>query len=161
MTLQTPSILGPTEGEHWHFLNGLMSIKADGAQTDGAMTALVFEGRRGFGPPLHSHDIEEELFHVLEGEIRFTTGDISEVVGEGGTVFLPKQRPHQFQVLSATAKMFQVTTPAQFGDFVRKLGTPAESATVPEPTEVDGARVAEICAQFQIQVLGPPPPPLD
>ena len=57
--------------------------------------------------------------------------------------------------------MFQVTTPAQFGDFVRKLGTPAESATVPEPTEVDGARVAEICAQFQIQVLGPPPPPLD
>ena len=26
---------------------------------------------------------------------------------------------------------------------------------------VPGARVAEVCAQFQIQVLGPPPPPLD
>ena len=134
-----------------------MSIKADGERTDGALTALVFEGRRGFGPPLHSHDIEEELFHVLEGEVRFTTGE----VGEGGTVFLPKQRPHQFQVLSPTARMFQVTTPAQFGDFVRQLGTPAESASVPDPVEIDGARVAEVCAQFRIQVLGPPPPPLD
>ena len=40
-------------------------------------------------------------------------------------MFLPKQRAHQFQVLS------------------------------------DTAGVAEVCAQFQIQVLGPPPPPLD
>ncbi len=83
------------------------------------------------------------------------------MVGEGGTVFLPKQRPHQFQVLSATARVFQVTTPAQFDDFVRTLGTPADEPVLPEPTEVDGARVAEVCAQFQIQVLGPPPPPLD
>ncbi len=161
MTLQTPLVLGPGEGEHWHFLNTLQTLLVGGDHTDGAMTALEFEGRRGFGPPLHSHDVEDELFRVLTGEVRFVCGDVEEVVGEGGTVFLPKQRPHQFQVLSPTARVFQVTTPAQFDDFVRTLGEPAGTAELPEPSEVDGQRVAEVCAQFQIQVLGPPPPPLD
>lgn len=86
---------------------------------------------------------------------------MDEVVGVGGTVFLPKQQPHQFQVLSPTARVFQVTTPAQFDDFVRSLGTPAADARLPEPAEVDGARVAEVAAQFRIQLLGPPPAPLD
>lgn len=161
MTLQTPLVLGKDEGEHWHFLNTLQTLKVDGAHTDGALTALEFTGPRGFGPPLHSHDVEDELFHVLEGEVRFVSGDVQTVASEGGVVFLPKQRPHQFQVLSETARVFQVTTPAQFGDFVRTLGTPADRPELPEPAEVDGARVAEVCAQFQIQVLGPPPPPLD
>lgn len=161
MTLQTPLILGPGQGEHWHFLNTLQTLKVGGQHTQGALTALEFTGPRGFGPPLHSHDVEDELFYVLEGEVRFTTGDVDEVVGEGGTVFLPKQQPHQFQVLSPTARVFQVTTPAQFDDFVRTLGTPAEAAVLPEPAEVDGARVAEVCGQFQIQLLGPPPAPLD
>jgi len=161
MTLQNPSVLGPGEGEHWHFLNTLQTLKVDGPQTDGAFTALEFLGTRGFGPPLHSHDVEDELFYVLDGEVRFTSGEVETVGGVGTTVFLPKQRPHQFQVLSETARVFQVTTPAQFGDFVRTLGTPAEAAALPTPVEIDGARVAEVCAQFQIQVLGPPPPPLD
>ncbi|GAA1446257.1 cupin domain-containing protein [Mycobacterium cookii] len=161
MTLQTPQVLGPGEGEHWHFLNTLQTLLVGGDDTDGAMTALEFEARRGFGPPLHSHDLEDELFRVLAGEVRFVSGDVEAVVGEGATVFLPKQRPHQFQVLSPTARVFQVTTPAQFDDFVRTLGEPAEAPGLPEPTEVDGERVAQVCAQFQIQVLGPPPPPLD
>ncbi len=161
MSLQAPLVLHAGDGEHWHFLNTLQTIKVDGQRTDGAMTAVEFTGPRGFGPPLHSHDLEDELFHVLDGEIRFTTGDVSEVVGQGGTVFLPKQQPHQFQVLSSSARVFQVTTPAQFDDFVRTLGTSAPTADLPVPTDVDGARVAEVCAQFRIQVLGPPPPPLD
>ncbi|WP_164478693.1 hypothetical protein [Mycolicibacterium stellerae] len=38
-------------------------------------------------------------------------------------------------------------------------GEPTESRTMPEPTDIDLARVAEVCAQFDIQVLGPPPAP--
>ncbi len=55
-------------------------------------------GRRQHRP--HSHDVEDELFYVLEGEVRSTTGDIEAVVTQGGTVSLPKQQAHQFQVLS-------------------------------------------------------------
>ena len=32
---------------------------------------------------------------------------------------------------------------------------------IPEPEEIDPGHVAEVCAQFGIQVLGPPPEPVD
>ncbi|MDP9428157.1 MAG: hypothetical protein M3Q47_04445 [Actinomycetota bacterium] len=69
---------------------------------------------------------------------------------------LPKLLPHQFQVLSETARIFQVSTPAQFEQFVGGLGRPLDFPVLPEPVEIDGARVAEVCAQFQTEVLGPP-----
>jgi hypothetical protein len=124
------------------------------------LSCVEFLAPRGFGPPLHRHDVEDELFYVADGEIRFTAGDADQVVTTGGTVWLPKLLPHQFQVLSDTARIFQVTTPAQFEEFVAALGVPAEQAVLPEPVEIDGGRVAEVCAEFQIEVLGPPPPPL-
>jgi hypothetical protein len=34
-----------------------------------------------------------------------------------------------------------------------------ESAVLPEPAEIDGERLAKVCAEFQIEVLGPPLPP--
>ena len=36
-----------------------------------------------------------------------------------------------------------------------------DHAGLPEPVEIDPARVAEVCAEYQIEILGPPPPPLD
>lgn len=161
MTLQAPLILASDQGEHFHFLNNLFTTKVDGERSGGAMTVIEWLGPRGFGPPLHSHDLEDEMFYVLDGEVRFTSGDVEQVGGPGTMVWLPKQRPHQFQILTETARALQVTTPAQFERFVATLGEPADTPTLPEPSEVDGARVAEVCAQFGIQVLGPPPPPLD
>ena len=56
--------------------------------------------------------------------------------------------------------MLTVSTPSGFERFVATLGEPTESRTLPEPEEIDPAHVAEVCAQFDIQVLGPPPAPL-
>jgi quercetin dioxygenase-like cupin family protein len=161
MTLQTPLLLARDEGEHYHFLNMLMTVKVGGDASDGALTCVEALAPRGFGPPLHRHDVEDELFFVADGEVRFTAGGTDEVAGPGTTVWLPKQLPHQFQVLSETARMFQVSTPAQFERFVADLGAPASAPVIPDPVPVDGARVAEICAAYGIEVLGPPPAPLD
>ncbi len=161
MTLQTPHLLARHEGEHHHFLNHLMTTKVSSDVSDGALTAMEFVGHRGFGPPLHSHDLEDELFYVVSGRVRFTCDDVSAEHGEGATVWLPRGRPHQFQVLSDEARVFQVTTPGQFDRFVATLGQPIDSPELPEPTEIDPAHVAAVCARFDIQVLGPPPGPLD
>ena len=56
--------------------------------------------------------------------------------------------------------MLTVSTPSGFERFVATLGEPTESRDLPEPEEIDPAHVAEVCAQFDIQVLGPPPAPL-
>lgn len=161
MTLQTPQILARDEGDHFHFLNHLMTTKVSAEHTDGQLTAMEFVGERGFGPPLHLHDEEDELFYVVEGEIEFSCGDVTAVHGAGATVWLPRGRPHQFQILSETARVFQVTTPGQFDQFVAALGQPIDSPELPDPVEIDPGHVAQVCAEFDIQVLGPPPAPLD
>jgi mannose-6-phosphate isomerase-like protein (cupin superfamily) len=159
MTLQTPLILTRDAGSHFDFLNTLTTVKVGGDRSGGVLSCVELLAPRGFGPPLHRHDVEDELFHITEGEVRFVCGDADETVTSGATVWLPKLLPHQFQVLSETARIFQISTPAQFEDFVAAVGTPMESAVLPEPSEIDGQRLAELCGEFQIEVLGPPLPP--
>lgn len=156
MTVQIAHALARDEGEHFHFLNNLFTTKVDGDVTDGRLTAMEFVGPRGFSPPLHRHDVEDELFYVVAGEVRFVAGETDVVHGPGGTVWAPRGLPHQFQILSDTARVFQVTTPAQFEEFVARLGERVPDPTVPEPVEVDGELVARVCAEFDIAVLGPP-----
>lgn len=130
-------------------------------QSNGVMSVMEFVGPTNFGPPLHRHDIEDELFYIVDGEVWFACGDAEGVYHTGATVWLPRGRPHTFQIRSDTARVLQVTTPAQFERFVAALGRPADEPVLPEPEEIDGAHVAAVCAEFSIEVLGPPPAPFD
>ena len=161
MTLQTPQILARDEGDHFHFLNHLMTTKVSADQSDGQLTAMEFVGPRGFGPPLHLHDKEDELFYVVEGEVWFACGDVEATHRAGATVWLPRGRAHQFHILSETARVFQVTTPGQFDRFVEALGERLDEPQLPDPVDIDPERVAQICAAHDIQVLGPPPARLE
>ncbi len=91
-------VLGPDEGTHLHFLNHLATIKVAGEA--GSMNVVEFLAPGGFGPPLHSHRNEDELFVILEGEVSVRSGDIEGLAGRGSCVFLPSGRPHTFQNLS-------------------------------------------------------------
>jgi hypothetical protein len=44
---------------------------------------------------------------------------------------------------------------------VATLGDATDDARIPEPVEIDPGHVAAVCADHGIEVLGPPPPPLD
>lgn len=159
MTLQTPRLVAAGDGQNFAFLNTLFTAKLDSEHTDGQLTAMEWLAARDFGPPLHRHLGEDELFYILEGQIWFKCGDAEAVHGPGALAWLPRQLPHQFQVRSDTARALQVSTPAQFERFVAALGRPVEEARLPEPEEIDPAHVAKVCADFDIEVLGPPPPP--
>lgn len=158
-----PYVLARDEGEHYHFLNHLATTKVR-AGTTGSMGAVEFVGPRGFGPPLHRHDDEDELIIVLDGEIVFRSGDTETVATAGGCAFLPHGIPHSFQVLSDEARFLAVTASAsstpQFDRFVAAVGTPTEAPTMPEPGPIDPGRLAEVSAAHGIPVLGPPPGPL-
>ncbi|WP_323793500.1 quercetin 2,3-dioxygenase [Nocardioides sp.] len=160
MTLQTPSILARDEGEHFHFLDNLFTAKVTSEMSNDVLNVMEFVGPKNFGPPLHRHDLEDEMFYVLEGEVWFSCGGVEAVHQEGAMAWLPKGLPHQFQILSDTARVLQLTTPGQFEKFVAKLGKPADGPTLPEPAPVDGALVAQVAAEFNIEILGPPPAPV-
>ena len=125
------------------------------------MSVVQFIGPKGFGPPLHRHNHEDELFVVLDGEIRFMSGDIEAVGAIGAHVFLPHGRPHSFQILSESARFTCVTASRevvpQFDEMVSTLGELTEDLTMPTPGPIDPAAVAEVNARFGIDILGPPP----
>jgi hypothetical protein len=130
------------------------------------MSVVEFTAPRGFGPPLHQHRDEDELFVVLDGEIVFHAGEPRTPVGSGGIALLPAGVPHTFQVHSATARFVCVTAdrrggPAAFDRMVGELGVPAPAAVLPAPDYVDANHVAEVCAAHGIDIVGPPPAPLE
>jgi quercetin dioxygenase-like cupin family protein len=157
----SPVMVARDEGDHFNFLNTLHTAKITGEQTNGALTAVEFFAPKNFAPPLHRHDAEDELFYIIGGELWLSCGDAEAVHGEGAVVWLPRGLPHTFQVRSETARVLVVSAPSGYDQFVATLGEPIDKPVMPEPKEIDPARVAEIGAQFNIQILGPPPAPVD
>ncbi len=159
-----PYLLERDKGRHLHFLNHLATIKV-AAEAGHALSVVEFVAQRGTGAPLHRHLHEDELFVVLEGELAFFSGETRMLGRTGTTAFLPRRSAHTFQVLSEEARFICITARGdgypEFDAMVAALGTAAPSASLPEPGPIDPGRVAEICAAHGIEILGPPPPPLD
>ena len=153
------------DGEHHHFLNHLATVKVAAGESASGMSAVEFTAPRGFGPPLHQHREEDEIMYVIAGDIRLHLGDETVMATTGTVVSLPHGIPHIFQVESDTARFLTVTagrrSAPSFDRFVAALGTPTDLSALPEPVEIDPGHVAQVCAEHGIEVLGPPPAPLD
>lgn len=164
-SIQTLAAIGPGDGDHRFFLNHLATVKVGAGDSRSGMSAIEFTAPRGFGPPLHRHREEDEIMYVLDGEIRLEIGDVPTVATAGTVVSLPHGVPHVFQVLSESARFLTVTAgrngAPSFDEFVRALGAPTDPAELPAPIEIDPGHVAQVCAEHGIEVLGPPPAPLD
>lgn len=161
-TSRAPEVHAPGSGHHLHFLNHLATVKVRSG--DGAMSVVEFTAPRGFGPPLHRHHDEDELFVVLDGEVAFHLGDDRTVAVPGTIAHLPCAIPHTFQVLSPTARFVTVTasqgSTSRFDQMVTALGVPTTEASLPEPGPIDPTHVADVCLAHGVDVLGPPPAPL-
>ena len=129
-------VLAAGEGQHYEFLNSLATVKLAGR--DRSMSVVEFLAPRGFGPPEHRHNEEDELFIVFDGELRFFTGGTEFTAGAGGFAYLPHGVPHTFQVLSPTARLLNVTASRsampRFDEMVAELGVPTEATVIPQPS---------------------------
>ncbi len=157
-------VIAPGSGHHHHFLNHLATVKV-AAEGERSMSVVQFEAPRGFGPPLHQHEHEDELFVVLDGQLRFTYGD-EMIEGDAGTIaYLPAAKPHTFQVTSDQAVLLNIcasrTVVPRFDEMVSTLGVPLGDRVLPAPAAIDPGEVAEVCADHGITILGPPPAPLE
>lgn len=152
-------------GVHHRFLNHLATVKVGAGDSRSGMNAVEFHAPRGFGPPLHVHREEDELMYVIDGRVRLEFGDETVLAEAGSVVSLPSGVPHTFQVESETARMLTVaagrSSAPSFDRFVATLGEPTDDARIPEPGDIDPGHVAAVCADHGMEVLGPPPGPLD
>jgi quercetin dioxygenase-like cupin family protein len=115
----------------------------------------------GDSPPLHVHRNEDEVFHLLEGEVAFRV-DNKQLRGKAGdTILAPKGIPHTYRVLSAGgAHLLTITTGEDFERFVRALGRSADRDGLPDrsgpPTPDEVEALAATAARHGIDIVGPP-----
>jgi uncharacterized cupin superfamily protein len=66
----------------------------------------------GYGVPPHIHDVDDEFFYILEGEITLVSPEGESKAGAGACVHLPHDKPHGFcNASDAPARMLIVLSP--------------------------------------------------
>jgi mannose-6-phosphate isomerase-like protein (cupin superfamily) len=136
-----------------------VTILATSADTGGALLAVEIRMRPGGGPPVMHRHAPGEIYHVLDGEFTFYTGDGPDgavrrsTAKAGDVVPLAGGVPHTIRNESGgDAVAFAVHAPgAPMEGFMRAV-VAAAAAGPP-----DMARTLEIAAENGIELLGPIP----
>jgi quercetin dioxygenase-like cupin family protein len=151
----------PKEGEALWFLDTLMQVKLSAAATEGQLAILEQLAPPGSATPLHRHDVTDEYFYVLSGEVVFYSGANIHSCAAGSFVAVPRRTPHAFRVSDeGPARLLVVSSPARFEQFVRAVSVPATRIDLPKsepPSPGDVERLAAVGAQHDVVLLGPPP----
>lgn len=127
-------------------------MHATADSTGGAMAVIEQIGVPGIGSPYHVHHNEDESFYVIEGTLRFVSGEKSWLAGPGTWAFLPRNIPHGFEIVGeAPARFLLLVTPGGFDSFVRELWEDASSG----PPEM--GKVMEAAGRYGLEILGPLP----
>ncbi len=132
----------------------LLYVKVATEDTGGAlfMTEQPIE-RRGFGPPKHYHENEDEWFYCLAGEYVVEIGDQRFRLAAGESVLGPRRVPHAFVYDgSGPGRLLVGFTPAgRMEQFFRDLEKRGEYFGNATPEDKERAR-----REYGIVNVGPP-----
>ena len=126
----TAFMLGVDEGERLEFGGVTVLVKASAETTRGTFT-LFEEMPPLVDTPLHVHEHEDELFHVVAGEHVFQVGEQELAAGPGDVVFAPRGIPHaQRRVIAGEGRLLVLTSPAGLEGFFRDLAAAEKQGTL-------------------------------
>jgi mannose-6-phosphate isomerase-like protein (cupin superfamily) len=139
------------------FIDGLAQIHVSGEETDGRYSVLEILSPEGDMPPLHVHHEEDEVFHVIDGQVTLFLPETEVPLAAGESFRAPQGIPHTYRVESSTARWLVVCAPARFDAFVRAVSEPAAAEELPpHGRPIDPERFAAEAARQGIEILGPP-----
>lgn len=157
MTMINRTIAGK---ELFWFNNTLVAIQVSSAEGEDGLCVVEHLKPYGESPPLHVHRHEDEVFHILEGRLRFIVDRRERIAVAGETVIAPKGLPHTFRVESPEgARILTITRGSDFETMLRQASRPAERPDLPpasEPTPEMIEALTRICAKNGIDIVGPP-----
>lgn len=105
-------------GALFHFL-------VKGAETEGKYAVMDVTVLPGCEPPMHVHSHEDESYYITEGSINFLIGDETHAANAGDFIVMPKHLKHTFKVLTPSAKMLMLITPAGLDEWFWDNSAPA------------------------------------
>lgn len=113
------------------FFKVLMSAKDSG----GAMGIIDITLPRGVEPPPHFHRNEDEIFYLLEGDIKFQIGDAIVEAKPGDAVFAPRMVPHHFEIGNEQARFLNIMTPGHLLDYFIEFSSTATEPPMIKPPQ--------------------------
>lgn len=121
--------------------------RSDSAGVVGVFEAVVPAGE---GPPVHVHNNEDEVIHVVEGEYEFWLDGVVSRGGPGTTVFLPRGVPHTFRVLGdKPGRNLAILTPGGFENFFIEVA--ADDLRIPD----DMPALMALAGRYGLEFRGP------
>jgi hypothetical protein len=99
---------------------------------------------------------EDTAIIVLKGELRVQRGDEEFSATSGQSVFLPRDVPHSFLVVSDHAHFYELVTPGGIEGFHIEASDPAPAAELPPPGPPDVARLIAALGPYDAEIVGPP-----
>ncbi|MDB5203312.1 MAG: cupin protein [Ferruginibacter sp.] len=133
------------QNSYW-YIGHLMSLLTVSKQTGGEYALLRATERRGLEPPPHIHTREDETFIILEGEVEYTVADQTFRAKAGDSMFLPKNIPHSFKILSEKLETLILLTPGGLEDYFVEMSEPAKAVTLP-PMPAGPPDIAKLIAR--------------
>jgi quercetin dioxygenase-like cupin family protein len=106
---------------------------ATAADTGGAFSCCEILAVRGGEPPFHTHQLEDQAFFVLEGEVDVHVGEETVAAGPGDLVWLPRGVRHSFAIRSETVRLLEMSTPGGLEDAFLALSVPDDGTAVVTP----------------------------
>lgn len=137
------------------------TILLSGAETAGRYCLIDMNVPHCGGPGPHRHDFEE-MFTLLEGEIRFTFRGEERIVKAGTTVNIPANAPHFFTNVSGKpSRMLCMCSPAGQEEFFlaigKAVGSRTELAPKPSGQEMEAflKKAEEVASSYRTELLKP------
>jgi quercetin dioxygenase-like cupin family protein len=153
----SPVVHHRADGEQrWFYGGGIHTWQLTAADTAGALLLFADEMDGGKCTPLHTHPADETMY-VVDGEIRMHLDGAEHDLATGDVAFAPRGVPHAFLVLSESAHVLWVHTPATCEAFYLAASEPLTESTA-RVVDFDRVRAAARTAGG-IEILGPPPFP--
>jgi quercetin dioxygenase-like cupin family protein len=145
----SPVITTPETQRVIPFLGQSYRVRVSGQDTAGTFAVLDTEAPRGHGSPMHVHRHDSEVFLVIEGTLRIVVDGDEYEAGAGSAAVLPAGIPHGFVITSESARYLTLHHGPTFEQFAAAVAD--ECGGIPDP-----ARLAEIAAAHDIDIVGPP-----
>ena len=111
-------------GDTYDFDGAAFTVKASGDDTEGRVSVMEQAAPVGLVVDPHTHEGEDEMFHVLAGRVGGRCGDDEFTAAAGDFIFLPRDVEHSLWVLGdEPVRMLTICGPAKFDRLVVEQGS--------------------------------------
>ena len=150
MSKQAPVLSAPGAAPTLDIGGSRLIHRIDSASTHGALSVVEFISQPGEGVGVHTHEREDELVYLLEGEIQVSLGGQELTVTQGACALLPRGIPHGYtNIGSVPSRLLAVLLPGRLDAFFVELSKELASDRPHEEA------IVGLCRAFGLTFLQP------